>query len=139
MNRWLHFLDNFTAGYIFISTPFVWLSVSITQSQDMPLSGENLWVFLFGFIGSLICTIIRFCLSYMSMKKQPENWKKILGLIYCSIGVVIAITYLWLTLYMAKYSLDYRYLFAYNKYQTFMLMSMFGLYFGVRLLGTKLE
>ena len=61
---------NITALYVFIMTFVVSFILSLAQTNDSNLNGEKLLIFLCGFLGSVICIVIRYVFLYRNVLSQ---------------------------------------------------------------------
>lgn len=61
---------NITALYVFIMTFVVSFILSLAQTNDSNLNGEKLLIFLCGFLGSVICIVIRYVFLYRNALSQ---------------------------------------------------------------------
>jgi len=76
MERIDRMIDNITTLFVFVMTFVVSFILSLAQSSETNLSGENLLIFLLGFWGSVICIAIRYVFLYRKVIAQNNIMKK---------------------------------------------------------------
>ncbi|MCM1494876.1 MAG: hypothetical protein NC089_03665 [Bacteroides sp.] len=132
--RFFHYLNDFSAIYIFIMTFAVAVIVTLSQDTDTNLAGGILVGFLIAFGGSIFCLAIRFCIAYRFLKEQAQIIKKIIGVIYFILGSILAVVFLIQTLYISNWSITaHETLFHYTNYQLFMSFIMITQWIGINL------
>ena len=136
MKNSLKIIDNLTISYVFIMTFFVSAIVSKVQSLNTDLEGEELWIFLAGFVGSMICIIIRYVIVYKLISTQVHKVKRYLGMIYLALWLIASVGSLHVVLYNSGYSIGHEHLHGYNAYLYFMLVIVIAQWLGIQLFVT---
>lgn len=114
-------IDNITTLYVFVMTCIISFLITVVQSVDVDLMGKNLFVFLFGFWGSVLCIIIRFVLLYFKALQQRRAANKIFMILYLTIASIIFMLRLIVVLRLSDFSFKHYVLSYYSRYQFFML------------------
>lgn len=127
------FVDYVTTLFVFIMTCVVSFILSIAQSDDMNLSGKKLFLFLFGFVGSIICIIVRFGFLYVNAMKKGKTMKKIGMLFYLTVWSMLFIRRFIEVLQLSNFSIKHNFLSYYNAYQIFMLVVLIAQWLGEKL------
>ncbi len=126
-------IDNVTALYVFIMTCAVSFILSAAQSNDVNLSGKNLFIFLFGFWGSVVCIIIRYAFLYYKAIAQNSVMKKVFMIVYLIAGSSIFILMLIVVFRLSGFSIKHDVLSYYNAYQIFMIVVLISQWLGEKL------
>ena len=85
-------LDNTIVLYVIVMTLIVSFILSSAQREDVDLEGIQLLLFLFGFIGSIFCILLRFILLFKSITLLDLSIKKTIVLICIILGGIVYIT-----------------------------------------------
>lgn len=99
-------IDNITTLFVFVMTFAVSFILSLAQSSETNLRGENLLIFLLGFWGSVICIAIRYVFLYRKAIAQNNIMKKILMFLYLILGNSIFLLILAGTLIISDFSIE---------------------------------
>lgn len=139
MTKKYRIIDNITTLYVFIMTFVVSFKLSLAQNNDVNLSGENLLIFLCGFWGSVICIVIRYVFLYGNAISQSNKIKKILMLIYLTVGSGLFVLVLVGVLFLSHFSIKHDVLANYNAFQIFMLVILLSQWIGEKLLENSMN
>lgn len=132
--RFFHYLNDFSAIYIFIMTFAVAVIVTLSQDTDTNLAGGILVGFLIAFGGSILCLAIRFYIACRFLKNQIQIRKKIIGFIYFILGALLTVLFLIQTLYVSNWSITaHNTLFHYTNYQLFLSVIVITQWIGIKL------
>ena len=126
-------IDNATTLFVFVMTFVVSFVVSAAQSSQVNLMGRTLYIFIFGFAGSVICIIGRFSILYYEAVRQRSVTKKVLMLFYLVLWSILFLLTLGVTLQLSNISLEYHSLSYYSAYQIFMLVILIAQWLGEKL------
>ena len=137
MTKKYRIIDNITTLYVFIMTFVVSFILSLAQNNDTNLSGEKLLIFLCGFWGSVICIVIRYVFLYGNAISQRNTIKKILMVIYLTVGSGLFVLVMIGTLFLSDFSIKHDVLSNYNACQIFMLVILLSQWLGEKLLGNS--
>lgn len=128
------YINNFTAGYIFIMTFPVFYIITFAQLADRNLEGWMLYIVIPAFWGSILCLATRFCIAFIYLKYQSFQTKKILGYIFFTFGSGLSLFLLIRALYINKWSITaHENLDCYSIYQLFMCITVIAQWFGTRI------
>lgn len=133
MVRKYRIIDNITALYVFIMTFAVSFVLSLAQSNDTDLSGKNLFMFLCGFWGSIICIIIRYVFLYHKAITLNYGIKKVFMIVYLTVGSSISVLILIGVLYLSGFTTKHDVLSYYNAYQIFMIGVLLSQWLGEKI------
>lgn len=126
-------IDNLTSLFIFIMTCAVVYILSVAQQNNINLSGKNLFLFILGFLGSIICIMIRFVILYFKAIQLSSVIKKLFMIIYLTIWCILSVVVLVIILQLSNFSTEHQFLFHYNAYQIFMLVILLAQWLGAKL------
>ena len=139
MTKKYRIIDNITTLYVFIMTFVVSFILSLAQNNDTNLSGEKLLIFLCGFWGSVICIVIRYVFLYGNAISQNNTIKKILMVIYLTVGSGLFALVLIRVLIISDFSIKHNVLSNYNSCQIFMIVILLFQWLGEKLLGNSVN
>lgn len=131
--RVIEIIDNITALYVFIMTFAVSFILSFAQSNDTDLSGKNLFMFLCGFWGSIMCIIIRYGFLYHKAITLNYGIKKLFMLVYLTVGSSISVLILIGVLYLNGFAIRHEVLSYYNAYQIYMIGVLLSQWLGEKI------
>lgn len=133
MVRKYRIIDNITALYVFIMTFVVSFVLSLAQSNDTDLSGKNLFMFLCGFWGSVMCIIIRYVFLYHKAITLHNGIKKVFMIVYLTVGSSISVLILVGVLNLSGFTTRQDVLSYYNAYQIFMIGVLLSQWLGEKI------
>lgn len=126
-------IDNITALYVFIMTFAVSFVLSLAQSNDTDLGGKNLFIFLCGFWGSVMCIIIRYVFLYHKAIALNNGIKKVFMIVYLTVGSGISALILIGVLNLSGFTTRHDILAYYNAYQIFMIGVLLSQWLGEKI------
>lgn len=116
------FIDEITTLFVFVMTCIVVFILTVAQSNDTNLTGKSLFLFLFGFFGSMLCIIVRFIILYSRTMKESREIRRIFIVSYLIVWSILFVLMFCVVLQESNFSIEHIYLWNYNAYQNFMLV-----------------
>lgn len=116
------FIDEITTLFVFVMTCIVVFILTVAQSNDTNLTGKSLFLFLFGFFGSMLCIIVRFIILYSRTMKESRAIRRIFIVSYLIVWSILFVLMFCVVLQESNFSIEHIYLWNYNAYQNFMLV-----------------
>lgn len=135
MEKIYRIINNITTLFVFVMTFVVSFILSLAQNDNMDLDGEKLAIFLLGFLGSIICVIIRYVILYNKAISHNDTIKKIFIIIYLIVGNILFVLVLIGTIVLSNFSIKYDALSNYNACQIFMLVILLSQWIGEKIIG----
>ena len=83
------FIDEITTLFVFVMTCIVVFILTVAQSNDTNLTGKSLFLFLFGFFGSMLCIIVRFIILYSRTMKESRAIRRIFIVSYLIVWSIL--------------------------------------------------
>lgn len=115
-------VENVTTLYVVFMTVVVSFALSIAQSLDSNLEKKDLFIFIVGFWGSMICLIVHYGVLYFKAIKQEDKDMKTFLLICLVIDSMIYLVGFVRMVLESKLSMEHYVYGYYNGFQYFMLI-----------------